>query len=807
MVCADARAQSAVPSSITGRVLDAATGLPVPAATVTLEPADSGLLIDARATVVLASVRIAITEATGAYRFGEIVPGRYRLRIERLGYRGISLDVDVRRPVNASVSVGLEMQPITLEAVRVDQRSASLFQRAATGASELDEARIASERARQAMFIPPDSRMLTYADVMDGVTLGEGDVFRALQRFPGVGTRDDYTAELWTRGAPWTQTRVTFDGVPLFNPVHAVGILSAITPEILGAAFFHPGVRPASASEGSAGQVDLRSRPGGGQGEVRGVADVSLASSKIVLDQYIANRGAWVIAARRSHLSVLTRGLHEFGIEAIDLPYVFHDLAGRVDLQLGARAKTEVSGLWEQDRIQGDVEDVLERTNARWGNQAGRATLIAALGGIELSHTLGASRFSARTDSRIVRTRDPSPWTEPVTVNEIDYLQFSGQIRPSAGTSATWSLGYDIATQRGHYDGPIPRYYAVKPDTTAHIRYDRDLQLLGLWGDVRLPIGTKLTVNPALRVETGDDLLDAPGTRLAPSIAVRYSPTANHSLSIAAGRSWQYLQAIGLAGPSIHPAFHASHFWIAADRATPALRSDLISVGTENWLGRHWLASITAYQRHQTGVATPDPTPGRLQRRSPRGKVAEGDAHGVELALRRIGALWSASLGYTYGIAELEVDTFRYASPADRRHVVDAMLGVSLSRSLRIAAAFTSMSGAPFTRAYANTRENCEDFGFGCSNPDGSYVQHANAERTPAYRSLDASVHWARALAGIEFAAYLQVRNVLGRDNASTYAGSDLEARLTRMGSVVEFQDRFEEGLPRLPLIGVRLTF
>ena len=535
---------------------------------------------------------------------------------------------------------------------------------------------------------------------------------------------------------------------------------------------------------------------------------MSLASSKIVLDQHIPRRGAWVIAARRSHLSTLTAGLGELGLDELDLPYVFHNVAGRIDLQLGERARIEVSGLAEQDRIKGDVENILERTNARWGNQAARATLTTNIGGVEVSHTLGASRFSARTDQRLVRTRDPSPWTEPATVNEIEYGRLSGQIAPGGSTSgAAWSFGYDATRQNGHYNGPIPRYYAVKPDTAAQIRYDRDLNLLGLWANVRAPVGAKFTLNPALRIETGGELRNSPDLRLAPSVALRYSPSANHSISIAAGRSWQYLQAIGLAGPSIHPAFHASHFWIWSDQNTPPLRSDIVSVGSESWLGRHWLASVTAYTRKQTGVATPDPTPGLVQRRSLRGKIADGEASGIELNLRRIGALWSTSLGYTYGQSELKVDSFRFASPADRRHVVNAMLGVSLGRSLRVAVPSRRMSGAPFTRAYANTRENCEDFGFGCNQPDGSYVQAANAERTPPYHSLDASVHWARAIAGVEVAAYLQVRNLLNRDNASTYAGSHLRTTLTRRGRIVEFEDRFEEGLPRLPLFGLRVTF
>ena len=132
-----------------------------------------------------------------------------------------------------------------------------------------------------------------------------------------------------------------------------------------------------------------------------------------------------------------------------------------------------------------------------------------------------------------------------------------------------------------------------------------------------------------------------------------------------------------------------------------------------------------------------------------------------------------------------------------------------LIEALRLAAAFTSMSGAPFTRAYALTREDCTTFGFGCSNPDGSYVEAPNAERTPAYHSLDASAQWSRAIGHSEIAVYLQVRNVLGRDNASTYSGSRVIRRVqTRVGQTAfVFDDRFEAGLPRLPMAGLRVTF
>jgi hypothetical protein len=800
-------AQTARPGVLAGRVLDAHTAQPLAHAVVTLEPLSPVLLVDAAGALVAA--RTLITGASGAYGFGDVAPGAYRLRIERLGYRALAIEIDVHLPADARVSVALELEPIALEPMRVEQRAPT--RRAhGPGAAGTDAAvRIAAERARQELFLTPDARVLTYDDVVSGVTLGEGDVFRALQRFPGVGTRDDYTAELWTRGAPWTQTRVTFDGVPLYNPLHALGVLSALSPEVLGAVHFHPGVRPVALGGGAAAVIDLRTRPGGGNGEVRGAIDASMASAKLALDQRPSQRLAWVLTLRRSHVDVLSGGLGWLGLDSVDLPYVFRDVAGRLDVVLGPTARIEASALWEDDRLHGDVPGVLELTTADWGNAAGRTTLIGAIGGVEARQSIGASRFAANTAARTLQTRSATPpWTEPESRNRITHIQLAGSLQPArGGSSPRWSFGYEVVRSAVDYEGPFPRYYAVKPDTVARLHYARTLDVGALYGDARVSFGDRLMVSPGLRIELGGAIAGAAAVRPSPRVAARYALSSEQSVSAAVGRSWQYTQAIGLAGPSVHPAFHASHFWLWADPATPAIRADVASIGTERWLADGMLVGVTGFVRRANGVTTPDPAPGPLQRR-PLFVVGAQHARGVELGARRIAARWSASLSYAYSRAQLEIDGATHASPADRRHVLDVLAGVRLPAGLRLLGAYAAMSAAPFTRAYSRAPVDCTSFGFGCDDPTGSYVELHNAERTPDYRSLDVSLQWARAVGRVELGAYAQVRNVAGRDNASTYSGSVPIGRITdRDGTRIIWEDRFERGLPRLPLLGVRLAF
>ena len=86
-----------------------------------------------------------------------------------------------------------------------------------------------------------------------------------------------------------------------------------------------------------------------------------------------------------------------------------------------------------------------------------------------------------------------------------------------------------------------------------------------------------------------------------------------------------------------------------------------------------------------------------------------------------------------------------------------------------------------------------------------------NAERAPAYASLDLLADWSRVWRRLKVGAFLQLRNALGNANAVTYEGSvescsgGRPPELLPAGSGV--CDRFRRGIGRLPLVGLRIEF
>src|SRR6185503_19631109 len=101
-------------------------------------------------------------------------------------------------------------------------------------------------------------------------------------------------------------------------------------------------------------------------------------------------------------------------------------------------------------------------------------------------------------------------------------------------------------------------------------------------------------------------------------------------------RSRQYTQALAPAGPSIGPDLYVTDVWLLAGDTIPAIRSDIATLGSEVFLGRGWIVSVTGYLRHATGVAVPDPEPGILNKFRPILVPSINRARGLELGLRRI---------------------------------------------------------------------------------------------------------------------------------------------------------------------------
>ncbi len=800
---------------IGGAVLDARTDAPVAGATVVLEPDVAGAFPgSASGTGFVAAARSTITSRWGRYRFDGLSPGAYRLYVSRIGYRPYSVVVELSGAA-AAVSVALEAEPIALEPIEARGVARGPYVAADAYEPDTDLARLMVTDLRRRRFLTTDVRELTHVDVVESVTLGEPDVFRALQRLPGVATRSDYTAELWTRGAPWSQTRVYFDGVPLFNPLHALGILSGISSSAVGTVWFHPGVRSAGIGSGAAGVIDLRSRRGAGAGEINGQADLSLMTAGLGLNQRVLDgRAGWMLSGRSSYLDWLADLARRAADQDDAFPYGFAEVAGAVDARLGDGRSLDLSWLWEGDHLTSDGSADVDPLRAEWGNALAQGSWTSRLAGLNVQHSLGASFHRGRvrqdqfTDEGIPLSADALRMGQ----TRVDYLGLRGTAWPEPRSMAgpAWTLGYAVEHFAVKYDGPMPLPVPRPADAltqadgptrldTLRTEWTGTLPVVTVWGERSLALSEAVSARAGLRLETGEPVAGS-AVRLSPRLALRYMPIREVALSAGVARVYQYAQTVAPAGVQL-ASLVSTDAWVLAGPGIPALRSDLVTAGVETMLAPGRIVTVNAFGRLVDGIALPDPTPGPIEDHTIR-VDGRNLAYGVEVGVRQLTGPITGSLAYSLSRSRSTAAGLEFPSSADRTHVFNTTAMVRPVGELRVGAAFTAATGVPFTRAISDPDECALEPG--CDADSLPWAGEPHAARAPTFASLDLLVDWTARLGELEIGVYGQVRNVLGRENATVYIG-DGSGCLAVGCSIDEIRNRYEQGVPRLPVIGVRV--
>lgn len=800
-----ARPQESIPApagSLEGRVVDADDGRPLGGAEVLLvHLRDGAMAVEGEGTVDASlrgpAVRRTRTDDDGRYRFRDVLPGAHLLSVRLPGYRGRTVRVRPAVGDRTQVSVGLRVQPIALEPIVVRGRG-SVDVTSLTGEARA-AGRIPAVRLRQAKDLSSDARLVGEDDIREAATLGEPDILRAIQRLPGVATRNDYTAELWTRGASWGETRVLLDGIPLFNPLHGFGVLSGMSHRGLGAALFHPGVRPVDSPESGAARLELRSRSGRAANEVTGGLDLSLASAQgWGRGPLQGGRGGWMVTVRRSYADVVAERVGDDPEGRF--PYVFTDVSARFDAELGPTTLLTVSGLWESDDMKDELPDLIHGTRASWGNATGQATLTFPVGDLVVSQSAGGTVYTARVDTFATRQTLSAPAGEAAD-HRVAFARLRGEV--SRGPEGSWRAGYDLVRQSARYAGPEPWPYSRRsPDLPLDSIDDRLLRV-GVWAERRLTLRRALEVQVGLRVEGGGRTASG-SVEVQPRVTGRLRLSPGVTLSLGTGRYVQYAQSPAPVGPLLERALETGRLWLLAGPRRAPLDTRIVTLGGEAWLNEAWLASATAYARDSRGVLLPDPTPGFLIQRSP---LVEGrvSARGVDLSLRRLAGRVTGSVAYSLAHAEADAAGITFPAPADRRHVLDVTGRLRLGSDWNLGLAYTFATGSP----YARTLERS----VGESEREAAFLVDPFRRRTPSYASLDLVLDYAHDLGAWSVGGFLQARNLTGHDNDVTYTHtSEVCPGAFRMdGTCVEDTpvptDRFTPGIPTIPLLGLRLSY
>ncbi len=127
----------------------------------------------------------------------------------------------------------------------------------------------------------------------------ETDIFRSLQYVPGVKSTGDISARYYVRGGASNQNLVLLNDVPIYNPFHALGMFSAIDPEMINSLEFYKGGFT-SEYAGRASSVMRLITKDGNKFKFSGKGSLSSLTGKALVEGPIPH-GSFVVTGRKSY--------------------------------------------------------------------------------------------------------------------------------------------------------------------------------------------------------------------------------------------------------------------------------------------------------------------------------------------------------------------------------------------------------------------------------------------------------------------------------------------------------------------------
>lgn len=580
------------------------------------------------------------------------------------------------------------------------------------------------------------------------------DPMRAIARLPGTAG-SEFGARTNLRGGEADETLIRFDGLRLQNPFHLKdfqGTFSTIDPAVVGTMRVHAGGFPVVFGDRMSGVIEIDplapSEPA-----YREVALSFFNASALAAGRFGAERGEWLVSARRGNLDLLVDVVNS----KIGRPR-YADFYGRASRRVADSLTVAGNLLLFDDAIvlfDGDREEQARaeyRDAYYWlrfayqPNDALSGTALVSRSDLDSSRRGSADQEGIASGE----LRDERAFT-------IDTLQIDGSWHFAPRTLL--QFGGEWRGMRGNYDYSDEVEFDVlfltagASTETSRARF-RQVRAAGdqygAYSNLRVEASGELTADVGLRWDR-QTLTAHDNDQVSPRLSLLYALGERTRVRASWGRFYQ-AQAI-------------SELQIADGEVDffPPQRSDHLVAGLEHRLIDGTEIRLEAYRKDyrqvrpryenllNTFVLLPELKPDRIRIAPER-----ATATGVELTLRRNGGRpLSWWLSYSWSSVRDEIGDAKFPRSWDQTHLVTGGLAWQSER-WELSLAGTHHTGWPTTAVQIATTEPIPLVA----------AERRNGRRLGSYRTLDMRVarkfHMERAGT---LTAFLEVNNVLNRRN------------------------------------------
>lgn len=624
--------------------------------------------------------------------------------------------------------------------------------------------------------------------------LGEKDLFKAIQLFPGVQSGGEGTSGLYVRGGGPDQNLILLDGVPVYNADHLFGFFSVFNPEAIQHVSLIKGGFPARYGGRLSSVLDIRMKEGNNK-TYHGDVSVGLIASKLTVEgPIVKNKSSFIISARRTYIDILAQPFIMLANKMNGLGggttagYYFYDMNAKLNYTISPKDRIYLSMYGGKDRAymnnksEYTFEEITygnqEKMGLEWGN------MIAALRWNHIFNrqwfsnvTFTYSRFRFNVGTELERSQTENN----VIQNSYDRINYLSGIQD-------WSLKADFeylpSPKHRILLGGADIYHTFTPGKASYKSNNGfNNQIIDLsFGsklvyahEITLYAEDEYTVNSKLKLNGGIHLSMFPVKgkfyySLEPRFNGRYIFAKDWSVKAAVSKMTQYIVLLTNSGIGL-----PTDLWLPVTENIKPQESWQYAAGVFHDFKYGIEIGIEGYYKTMTNLieykeGSSFMSASISETWETEIEVGKGNAYGMEILIRKNDGDFTGWIGYTLSWVNRTFENLNFGKTFpykyDRRHDISVVGNYKFNDRIDIGVVWVFGSGnalnLPIERYNGFSEFSSIQY------PDFQsieYYKERNGFRMPSYHRLDFGINFHKKLKRGERTWSINIYNVYNRKN------------------------------------------
>lgn len=564
--------------------------------------------------------------------------------------------------------------------------------------------------------------------------LGEPDLFKSMQKLPGVQSGMEGFSGIYVRGGGTDENLILLDGALIYNSSHLMGLLSSFTPEAIKQVKLYKSFFPAKYGGRTSSVIDVRTKEGNAW-QAHGTVSVGLLDDRVYIEGPLIQD--------KTTFSVSARGMNTFAIwpvvKLLKSPYFlsFYDLTGKFThrfknsdrlyfsvyhgqdkFDYSKSSSSEFTYTDELNRSDTGLKIIDENYNIHWGNTTAnlrwthnfREKLFADL-------SLSWSKYKMIEETfqeDMSYTDEQSGYTSKSSNSSgISDMQLSWNLEMTYFRNHSLNFGlsniiHSFVPQKSISQQLVDS--GEKKEKNLAYNNENNISFIGSESSIYIEddfkIGEKFAANVGMR----GTIFFTQGkfySSLEPRIALEYSMLPSLLLRASYSKMSQYVHLLASGNMSL-----PTDLWVPITKDISPVLSSQYSIGVDYYAPKSWMFSIEAYYKREQNVLEYKDSQLAFTTSvdwEQTVEMGEGESKGIELLVQKQAGKFTGMASYTLSktdrifpngtINSGKSFPFTY----DRRSVIDFYANYKFNNRISVNGAWSFASGNMVTTSWRST--------------------------------------------------------------------------------------------------------